>query len=73
MDKYKESDMELMVLLLQLQEQTSPIKMSVGYTVDGVVCQGIILHVAAPKVIDTLIEEGYTCNLMECGMRVYKL
>lgn len=28
---------------------------------------------AAPKVIETLIEHGYTCDLNGCGMRVYKL
>lgn len=56
-----------------LQEQTSPIRMSIGYTVGGTVRQGIILYEAAPKVIETLIEKGYTCDLNGCGMRVYKL
>lgn len=73
MEKYKESDVELMSLLLMLQEVTSPIRMSIGYTVCGTVRQGIILHEAAPKVIETLIEHGYTCDLTEHGMRVYKL
>ena len=45
-----------MSILLKLQEQTSPIRMSIGYTVGGTVRQGIILHEAAPKVIETLIE-----------------
>lgn len=49
------------------------IRMSIGYTVGGTVRQGIILYEAAPKVIETLIEKGYTCNLNGCGMRVYKL
>lgn len=69
MEKYKDSDVELMSILLKLQEQTSPIRMSIGYTVR----QGIILYEAAPKVIETLIEKGYTCDLNGCGMRVYKL
>lgn len=64
---------ELMSILLKLQEQTSPIRMSIGYTVGGTVRQGIILYEAAPKVIETLIEKGYTCDLNGCGMRVYKL
>lgn len=33
MEKYKDSDVELMSILLKLQEQTSPIRMSIGYTV----------------------------------------
>ena len=51
MEKYKDSDVELMSILLKLQEQTSPIRMSIGYTVGGTVRQGIILYEAAPKVI----------------------
>ena len=62
MEKYKDSDVELMSILLKLQEQTSPIRMSIGYTVGGTVRQGIILYEAAPKVIETLIEKGYTCG-----------
>lgn len=50
MEKYKDSDVELMSILLKLQEQTSPIRMSIGYTVGGTVRQGIILYEAAPKV-----------------------
>ena len=70
MEKYKDSDVELMSILLKLQEQTSPIRMSIGYTVGGTVRQGIILYEAALKVIETLIEKGYTCDLNGCGMRV---
>lgn len=73
MEKYKESDVELMALLLKLQEETSPIRMSIGYVMGGTVRQGIILHEAAPKVIEALIEHGYTCDLNSYGMRVYKL
>lgn len=70
MEKYKDSDVELMSILLKLQEQTSPIRMSIGYTVGGTVRQGIILYEAAPKVIETLIEKGYTC--VELGNVVRK-
>lgn len=73
MKKYKESDVELMSILLTIQESTSPIRMSIGHTMGGTVHQGIILHEAAPKVIETLIEKGYTCDLNGYGMRIYKL
>lgn len=72
MKKYKESDGELLMLLLNLQESTSPIKMSIGY-VDGIVRNGIVLHEAAPAVINALVRNGYTCSLRGCGMLVYKL
>ena len=74
MEKYEQNDLELMTRLLKLQEQTSPIKMSIGYVESSHhVCHGIVLHEAAPKVINTLIEEGYSCDLTPYGMRVYKL
>ena len=31
MEKYKDSDVELMSILLKLQEQTSPIRMSITF------------------------------------------
>lgn len=65
MEKYKDSDVELMSILLKLQEQTSPIRMSIGYTVGGTVRQGIILYEAAPKVIETLIEKGWSKGQIE--------
>lgn len=73
MNKYNKNDEELLTLLLKLQEKTSPIRMSIGYTVDGTVCQGIILHEAPPMVIETLIEHGYICTLRDYGMCVEKL
>lgn len=73
MEGYKDSDRELLLLLLKMQEKTGPIKLSIGYTTDNHVCQGIILHEAAPVVINTLIEEGYVCSLGNQGIHVYKL
>ncbi|MBD5497477.1 MAG: hypothetical protein HDR11_06895 [Lachnospiraceae bacterium] len=75
MDKgYGKSDGELLQILLKLQERTSPIRMSIGYISDGNhVLKGIVLHKAAPAVIEELIKQGYTCDLMEQGMLVYKL
>lgn len=74
MEKYKDSDRELLQLLLKMQEETSPIDLSIGYVTDSnQVRQGIVLHEAAPMVINTLIEEGYVCSLGKTGMHVYKL
>lgn len=73
-EKYKDSDKELMQLLLKMQEETSPINLSIGYVTDSnQVRKGIVLHEAAPMVINTLIAEGYVCSLGEQGMHVYKL
>lgn len=34
MNKYNKNDEELLILLLKLQEETSPIRMSIGYICD---------------------------------------
>lgn len=74
MKKYKDSDRELLLLLMEMQEQTSPIELSIGYVTDSnQVRQGIVLHKAAPMVIETLIKKGYMCDLVGQGMMVYKL
>ena len=73
MEKYKDSDRELLLFLLKLQERTAPIEMSIGYISDGGhVCRGIVLHKAPPLVTEALISKGYVCDLVSQGMRVYK-
>lgn len=54
--KYTETDKELMLKLLEMQELTAPISLSIGSVVDGQVTQGIILHEAPPKVVEGLGE-----------------
>lgn len=71
--KYTETDKELMLKLLEMQELTAPISLSIGSVVDGQVTQGIILRKAPPKVVEDLVKDGYSCSLSETGLRVYKL
>lgn len=71
--KYTETDKELMLKLLEMQELTAPISLSIGSVVDSRVTQGIILHKAPPKVVEDLVKDGYSCSLSETGLRVYKL
>ena len=73
MERYKQSDAELLSLLLSLQEKTAPIKMSLGYTgKNNIVYRGIMIHEAAPAVINELVKNGYCCSLMSEGMLVSK-
>lgn len=71
--KYTETDKELMLKLLEMQELTAPISLSIGSVVDGQVTQGIILHEAPPKVVEDLVKDGYssgrlpTCSI---GQRI---
>lgn len=58
--KYTETDKELMLKLLEMQELTAPISLSIGNVVDGQVTQGIILHKAPPKVVEDLVKDGYS-------------
>lgn len=71
--KYTEADKELMLKLLEMQELTAPISLSIGSVVNSQVTQGIILHEAPPKVVEDLVKDGYSCSLSETGLRVYKL
>lgn len=71
--KYTETDKELMLKLLEMQELTAPISLSIGSVVNGQVTQSIILHEAPPKVVEDLVKDGYSCSLSETGLRVYKL
>ena len=58
--KYTETDKELMLKLLEMQELTAPISLSIGSVADGQVTQGIILHEAPPKVVEDLVKDGYS-------------
>ena len=60
--KYTETDKELMLKLLEMQELTAPISLSIGSVVNGQVTQGIILHEAPPKVVEDLVKDGYSCR-----------
>ena len=55
--KYTETDKELMLKLLEMQELTAPISLSIGSVVNGQVTQGIILHEAPPKVVEDLVKD----------------
>jgi len=74
MERYKQTDAELLSLLMSLQEKTSPIKLSIGYTGNNnIVHLGIVIHEVAPAVINELVKNGYCCSLMSAAMLVYKL
>lgn len=74
MREYNIFDKELLVLLMEFQRETSPIRLSIGYTsTDGMVRQGVVIHVAPPLVVSMLIDKGYMCDLQADGMHVYKM
>ena len=74
MERYKQADAELVSLLMKLQEKAAPIKLSIGYTDKNNICHvGIVIHEAAPVVVNELVKNGYCCDLMAKGMLVYKL
>ncbi len=71
---YKQQDRELLLMLMKLQENTAPITLSIGYTDSAnQVKAGILIQEAPPKVIETLVAEGYICSLTAGGLFVYKL
>lgn len=65
---------ELLQLLGEIQRNTAPIAMSIGYTDENNMCRnGIIITKAAPLVVNKLVEHGYNLDIIKQGVRVYKI
>lgn len=74
MGAYKQTDRELILTLMKMQENTAPITLSIGYTDrENHVRLGVLIHEAPPVVVNELISQGYSCDLTSGGMFVYKL
>ncbi|SEW31813.1 hypothetical protein [[Clostridium] fimetarium] len=70
---YDTDTQELLKILLDLQESTAPIKLSIGYVKDGIVNKGLVLIDAPPVVTTTLIEAGYSLDITEgIGVHINK-
>lgn len=64
---------ELLAELLDIQRNSAPIVISIGWTdKDRVVHDGIMLKDAPPVVIEKLIQQGYSLSLCNNGLHVSK-
>jgi hypothetical protein len=72
-EKY-EGQGEVLSLLLDIQRKSAPIELSIGWVnVSGTVQQGIVIKSAPPLVVQKLVEAGYCLDIMQQGVRVYKV
>lgn len=70
--EYGTETLELMQTLLELQKDSAPIEMSIGYCRGNIVQQGILLKKAPPLVLTVLSRKGYVLDLIGSGILVYK-
>lgn len=65
---------DLLKLLGEIQRNTAPIELSIGRTVNGIVhsCD-VLIKKAPPLVTQKLIEAGYSLDITQNGVYVYKI
>lgn len=64
---------QILELLVDIQRNSAPIELSIGWVKNGTVQQGIVIKSAPPIVTQKLVEAGYQLNIMPQGVRVYKI
>ena len=69
-----ETQGKILELLADIQKNSAPIELSIGW-VDSrnIVRQGIVIKSAPPIVTQKLIEHGYCLDITVAGARVYKI
>lgn len=69
-----ENKIKLLETLTRLQENTSPITLSIGSVSDTNMIQHdtIIIHDAAPRITEELVKQGYMLSIRKNGVRVEK-
>lgn len=64
---------QILELLADIQRNSAPIELSIGWVKNGTVQQGIVIKSAPPIVTQKLVEAGYQLDIMQQGVRVYKI
>lgn len=69
-----ETQGKILELLADIQRNSAPIEISIGWTnSNNTVQQGIVIRKAPPVVTQKLVEAGYNLDIMAAGVRVYKI
>lgn len=69
-----EMQCKILELLADIQRNSAPIELSIGWTNgNNTVQQGIVIKNAPPVVTQKLIEHGYCLDITAAGVRVYKI
>lgn len=65
--------MDILKLIYEAAQNTAPVTVQIGYTINNVCHNGIVIKEAPPVIIRTLVVHGYTCDMRPDGLHVYKL
>lgn len=63
---------ELVIKILELSDRTAPVDLSFGYTDNNFCHKGIVIKKAAPYIMTELFKSGYSINVFQEGVRVFK-
>lgn len=62
---------EMVMTILELSDDTSPVELSFGYVSESGICRkGIILKKAAPRILTELIQRGYSATVTTDGVHI---
>lgn len=69
-----EVQMDVLKILAEIQKESVPIHLSIGWTdTDRRIHQGIVLKSAPPAVAKELMDQGYSLDITPQGVKIYKI
>ena len=68
-----ETQGQILELLADIQRNSAPVELSIGWSHNGAVQQGIVIKSAPPLVAQKLVEAGYCLDIMPQGVRVRRV
>ncbi len=69
-----EAQASILELLADIQRTSAPIEVSIGWVgAGGTVQQGIVIKSAPAMAVQKLVEAGYNLEIMQQGVRVFKI
>ena len=69
----RENDLKILQDIFEAcHGKTAPVTVQIGYTVDNICREGIVLRNAPPAVIHNLADKGYSLDLREDGLHIMK-
>lgn len=72
-ERYEEQ-ISILDLLADIQRTSAPIEVSIGWVgASGTVQQGIVIKSAPAVAVQKLVEAGYSLEIMQQGVKVYKI
>lgn len=69
-----EAQVQLLELLAEIQRNSAPVELSIGWVnSSNIVQQGVVIRSAPPLVTQKLVEAGYCLEITPQGVAAYRL